>query len=168
MAIELTEKCGTTEDLEHILLQCDILGQEIIWKNVKKLWLKKHETWPELINIGQITGCGLIKFTGRGGKILKGESHAYKILMSESAHLIWKLRCERVHNGKPENEWPKETEIHNRWLAAINTRLILNRSSTNRKYGKKAIKQGIVLSTWKNMLKNEKNLPENWLKSPEF
>jgi len=160
------EKCGTTEDLEHILLRCDILGQGIIWKNVKNLWLKKHETWPELLNIGRITGCGLIEFTGQRGKVLRGESRAYKILMSESAHLIWKLRCERVHNGKPENEWPKEAEIHNRWLAAINTRLILDRSSTNRKYGKKAIKQGIVLSTWKKMLKNEKNLPENWLKSP--
>jgi hypothetical protein len=49
---------------------------------------------------------------------------------------------------------------------AINTWLILDRSSINRKYSKKAIKQGIVLSTWKKMLKNKKNLPENWLKSP--
>jgi hypothetical protein len=160
------EKCRTTEDLEHVLLQCNVLGQEIIWKNVKKLWPKKHETWPELINIGWIARCGLIEFTGWEGKILKGESHAYKIIMSKSAHLIWKLRCERIHNGKPENEWPKETEIHNHWLATINARLTLDRSSTNWEYSKKAIKHGIVLSTWKKMLKNEKDLPENWLKSP--
>jgi len=39
----------------------------------------------------------------------------------------------------------------------VNTRQVLNQPK---------IWQGIVLSTWKNMLKNEKNLPENWLKSP--
>jgi len=42
----------------------------------------------------------------------------------------------------------------------------LDRSSTSQKYGKKAIKQRIVLSTWKKMLKDEMNLPKNWLKSP--
>src|SRR6202051_2815593 len=97
------EKCKVTEDLEHILLWCDILGQEIIWKNVKNLWLKKHETWPELLNIGRITGCGLIKFTGQRGRSSE-ERAAHTKSSSESAHLIWKLRCERVHNGKPENE----------------------------------------------------------------
>ena len=39
----------------------------------------------------------------------------------------------------------------------VNTRRVLNQPK---------IWQGIVLSTWKNMLKNEKDLPENWLKSP--
>jgi hypothetical protein len=42
----------------------------------------------------------------------------------------------------------------------------LDRSSTGRKYGKKATKQQTVLSTWKGLLKDEKNLPNNWLKSP--
>src|SRR5882762_2493617 len=35
-------KCGTTEDLKHIILQCDIPGQGIVWKNVEKLLWKKH------------------------------------------------------------------------------------------------------------------------------
>jgi hypothetical protein len=107
------EKCEKTEDLEHILLQCDIPGQRTVWDAVQRLWRTKHNTWPELIDIGQITGCGLTEFTGPGKKILAGESRAYQILVSESAHFIWKLRCERIHNEKPENEWPKETEIHN-------------------------------------------------------
>jgi hypothetical protein len=45
-------KCGVTEDLEHIILQCDIPGQELVWKNVKSLWQKKHSLWPDLRNIG--------------------------------------------------------------------------------------------------------------------
>jgi len=46
------EKCGVMKDLKHILLQCDVPGQEIVWKIMKRLWLKKHEAWPGLINIG--------------------------------------------------------------------------------------------------------------------
>ena len=64
------------------------------------------------------------------------------------------------------NSWPKETEIHNRWLAIINARPTLDRATTSNKYGKKAIKQKVVLDTWKNVLKNEKDLPQNWLKTP--
>jgi len=43
---------------------------------------------------------------------------------------------------------------------------MLDRSLTNQKYGRKAMKQEIVLSTWRKLLKNENNLPENWLRSP--
>jgi hypothetical protein len=159
------QKCGTMESLEHILLQCDILGQKTVWQSTRELWLKKHGTWPELANIGAITGCGLIEFRDRG-KPLRGENRAYRILISESAHFIWKLRWARIHSEKPEEEWPKETEIHNRWLAIINARLSLDKSSTSQKYGKKATKQQIVLSTWEKLLKDERDLPRNWLKTP--
>jgi hypothetical protein len=133
---------------------------------VKDLWLKKHENWPELTSIGLITGCGLMEFKDIGGKVLKGVGRAYRILVSESAHFIWKLRCMRIHADKPECEWPKDAEIQHRWLSTINTQLALDRSSTSRKYGKKAVKQEIVLSTWERLLKEEENLPKNWLKSP--
>ena len=98
-------------------------------------------------------------------KVLQEVNRLYRILISESAHLIWKLRCQRVSEDKPENEWPKETEIHNRWLATINARLTLDRATTNYKYGKKALKQKTVLDTWKNTLKNEKDMPQ---RHPEF
>ena len=68
---EKCPKCQITEDLEHILLHCDIPGQEIVWKSAEELWRKKHETWPELRNIGRITGCGLIEFKNPEGKTLK-------------------------------------------------------------------------------------------------
>ena len=163
---EKCPKCNVTEDMEHILLHCDILGQKIVWKAAKQLWRKKHGTWPDLRNIGYITGCGLASFKNPEGKVLQEVNRLYRILISESAHLIWKLRCQRVSEDKPENEWPKETEIHNRWLATINARLTLDRATTNYKYGKKALKQKTVLETWKNTLKNEKDMPQNWLKTP--
>jgi hypothetical protein len=89
----------------------------------------------------------------------------YQILISESAHFIWKLRYKRVSEDRPEEEWPQEIEIHNQWLAMMNARLTLDRAIMSNKYGKKALKQNVVLDTWKNLLKNKKNLPQNWLKT---
>ena len=162
---ERCAKCEATESLEHIILQCDIPGQRIVWKNAKQLWLKKHKSWPELRNIGHVTGCGLAEFKNQEGKALKDVNRLYRILISESAHFIWKLRCKRVSEGKPEEEWPQETEIHNRWLATMNARLTLDRAITNNKYGKRALRQEVVLGTWRNVLENEKNLPKNWLRT---
>ena len=96
---ESCPKCEVTEDLEHILLHCDIPGQKTVWRATEELWLRKHETWPELKNIGRITGCGLIGFKNPEGKTLRGTSRMYRILIFESAHLIWKLRCKRVSEG---------------------------------------------------------------------
>jgi len=57
-----------------------------------------------------------------------------------------------------------ETEIHNRWVATINSRLNLDRLMTNhKKYGKKALKAGAVIQTWARTLYDEKNLLDNWL-----
>jgi hypothetical protein len=47
----------------------------------------------------------------------------------------------------------------------MNAQLTLDQAITNNKYGKRALKQQIVLNTWKGLLKNEENLPKNWLKS---
>jgi hypothetical protein len=113
-------KCGTTESLEHILLQCDIPGQKTVWQGAEKLWHKKQDTWPELTNMGPILRCGLIEFKDGGGKLLKGIGQAYRILISKSAHFIWKLQCMRINNEEPEEAWSREPEIHNRWLATIN------------------------------------------------
>ena len=90
---ERCAKCEATESLEHIILQCDIPGQRIVWKNAKQLWLKKHKSWPELQNIGHMTGCGLAEFKNQEGKALKDVNQLYWILISESAHFTWKLRC---------------------------------------------------------------------------
>ncbi|KAH9023482.1 hypothetical protein EDB85DRAFT_312877 [Lactarius pseudohatsudake] len=49
----------------------------------------------------------------------KGATRLLQILISEVAHLIWVLRCERVIQGKQQNA--NETEA--RWFKAINWRL---------------------------------------------
>jgi hypothetical protein len=65
-------------------------------------------------------------FKTKEGKPQQGKNRLYRILMSESAFLIWKLRCERriTKEDNPE-KFHSETEIHNRWVATINSRLNL-------------------------------------------
>jgi hypothetical protein len=116
------------ESMEHILLQCTIPGQQVIWNLARQLCLKKKR-WPR-ISYGTILGCSLTKMTDNVYK--KGDNRLFHILVSESAHLIWKLRCERriTHNDSPVGQLAP-AEIHNRWLQIINSRLTMDRILTN-------------------------------------
>ncbi|KAJ7895554.1 hypothetical protein B0H14DRAFT_2680816 [Mycena olivaceomarginata] len=105
------------------------------------------------LTFGEILACGVIK------KKSRGKSCLYRILLSESAYLIWKLRCERVIGGKPG---ASDQEIENRWQWTINNRLEIDRLLTNTKWGKHTIQKLLVLQTWCNTLANEDRLPEDW------
>jgi hypothetical protein len=159
--------CRVDESMTHILTDCAVPGQKEIWKLVSTLWSKKHDYWPRIRNIGAITGCGLANFKDDKGKQMDGANRLYRILISESAFLIWKLRCTRVIElGEDEVLWPSKQEIHNRWTHAINRRLALDQEMTSKRYGKKALDKSLVLHTWSGVLKNEASLPENWIKQP--
>ncbi|KAJ6459390.1 hypothetical protein C8R47DRAFT_1022598 [Mycena vitilis] len=151
---ENCHKCGITESMEHILTKCEVSGQKEIWELASELWkMKTGEDLP-VPTKGQVMACAAMK---RGNT---GTSRLYRILVSESAHLIWKLRNERVIQGK---EPASEREIHNRWLKTINNRLAMDSTLTNsQKWGKKAINKSLVLETWSKTLKNEVNLPKDW------
>ncbi|KAJ7310138.1 hypothetical protein DFH08DRAFT_718924, partial [Mycena albidolilacea] len=86
----------------------------------------------------------------------------YKILITESAHLIWELRNERTiqHTGPHALE-----KIRNHWLKTINNRLAVDCAMMNKlKYSKKALKISLVKSTWKKILKDEHSLAKDWPK----
>ncbi|KAJ7877241.1 hypothetical protein B0H14DRAFT_2713064 [Mycena olivaceomarginata] len=136
----------------HILTRCDAPGREKVWELASQLWRKKTGEDMEP-TFGEILACGVIK------KKSRGESRLYRILLSESAYLIWKLRCERVIGGKPG---ASDQEIENRWRWTINNRLEIDRLLTNTKWGKHTIQKSLVLQTWRNTLANEDRLPEDW------
>ncbi|KAJ6453427.1 hypothetical protein C8R47DRAFT_929604, partial [Mycena vitilis] len=91
----MCSECGALEDLEHILVGFESPGQKMIWKAAKNLWQEKEAIWPE-VSLGTILGCGLAEFRDEEGKVKRGTQRLYRILMSESAYLIWKLRNDRV------------------------------------------------------------------------
>ena len=165
-------RCHTTEDMEHILTTCTIGPVNEIWTLARNTWPHDPELWPQ-INIGIILGCGSLStledeqsdsddednqdnHQRRSNK--KGMDRLLQILISESAHLIWVLRCERVIN---ERSHIKE-EIRARWLKAINARLTDDKIiATKVKRGKTNIK--LVQNTWAKALQKESILPRNWI-----
>lgn len=84
--------CRDVESMEHILTECDASGGQVIWRLTRALWEHKHPVWPTPWP-GTVLGCGLANFTTDDDEHLTGASHLYRI--SEAAHLIWKIRCER-------------------------------------------------------------------------
>jgi ribonuclease HI len=156
--------CNEEESMEHILTECSIPGQQMIWNLTKTLWTKKYSTWPQL-RYGMILGCSMGKFTNQAGHIKPGANRLFQILISESAYMIWKIRCERrIQNEDNPEKYHSETEIHNRWLAMINNRLSMDCLMTNkRRYGRKALKPKDVMLTWNGVLMDQENLPDNWL-----
>ncbi|KAJ7908071.1 hypothetical protein B0H13DRAFT_2233358 [Mycena leptocephala] len=144
--------CGEVESLEHILLECPSPGQNEIWRLAEELWTKKHPDWPT-VSMGSILGSGLARFKDAAGKPQPALARLYKILMTESAHIIWKLRS---------------NEVHNRWLKVINECLEIDRILTNKlKYGKQhALAPSLVLETWGGTLLGEDELSDDWLREP--
>ncbi|KAJ7708350.1 hypothetical protein B0H17DRAFT_1274165 [Mycena rosella] len=149
----MCKDCEVMEDLEHILVQCKSPGQEIIWKAAESLLLEKEPHWPE-VSLGTILGCGLAEFRDDGDKPKRGTQRLYRILMSASAYLIWRLRNDRAP--------ATEEEIINKWKYAVNQRLQVDRTLENRpSRGKRpALAPQLVLDTY------EQSLPTDWLREP--
>ncbi|KAK7013690.1 hypothetical protein R3P38DRAFT_2545700 [Favolaschia claudopus] len=152
--------CRVPESMEHILLECDIPGQRLIWRLGETLWRLRYPTWPKL-TLGLLLGCALPKFKSTKGKLSTGKNRFFTILISTSMYLIWCLRNERIF----ERHTPATNlEIHNRWISAMNAALRRDQILSNTfKFGDLARKEHVVLETWSGVLLNEDSLPDNWI-----
>ncbi|KAA1466380.1 RnaseH-domain-containing protein [Dentipellis sp. KUC8613] len=170
--------CGhTNEDMEHILTdqECTNEVAKTIWRLARELWPYGDEAWPE-INLGIILACGKLTvkksqiYAGHGNgesqnettnknDIHQGASRLLRILISESAHLIWVLRCERTIGKKSHTR----LQIITRWQKQINNRLTMDRIvAIKLRRTEKLRKQ--TAATWTDVLHNP---PDNWHKQLE-
>ncbi|KAG2080978.1 hypothetical protein BD769DRAFT_1734654, partial [Suillus cothurnatus] len=128
--------------------------------------------WPEQ-HIGLVLGCGTISLpneTQSGNAnvkkdilLKKGASRLLRILISESAYLIWTVRCERVIRESTHNE----DTVRRRWANVIDKRLQLDRAlaSKIRRDSKTELK---VRNTWSEVLHNQiQHSPNNWVTNLE-
>ena len=152
--------CHEIESMEHILIKCKSPGQKQVWRLAKKLWYKK--TGKTLATtFGTILAITATTLHNSISKSKVGVNRILRILITESAHLIWKLRCECVI--QKENAAFTQNEIKNKWTQVLNARLDLDRKLTHKKFGKKALPEKLVKTTWQGILQNEETLPENWI-----
>lgn len=151
--------------MDHILVDCpNSLPIKVIWTLAKELWEMKGNMW-EPIKYDKIMGCNLIHSKTKKQK--QGNNRLYSIILSESSLLIWNYCCQKVFKlGEDQNH--TITEIHNRWVAAINSRIKLDKIVTNKhRYGSKAVSKEKVLKTWSGVLYDEDSLPEDWTRHSE-
>ncbi|KAJ3884468.1 hypothetical protein GG344DRAFT_60480 [Lentinula edodes] len=160
----MCKECNaTSESLEHILLECRAPGQKEIWSFAKNLWAKNGMSWPDLkFDIGTILGCGLADFRNRQKKREKGKSRLFRIMISESAYLIWKLRNERVINDRPALS---KLQIKNQWKWTIENRLRTDCLLTSIKFSRRMLSQKIIKATWGKVVENVELLSESFGKT---
>lgn len=167
--------CDTEETMSHILTECPASGQHHVWCLVKEILRKKKIAFPTP-SLGLIMGCAIKAAplphqnaaTTRDASLNAGSQRLYAMVVSESAHLIWKLRCHwRIQNeGNPDSILPSSA-VRRKWLHAINRRLKFDVLHTNKScYEKKALRRQLVLQTWRNTLHDEENLPDDWTTIP--
>ncbi|EJD37614.1 hypothetical protein AURDEDRAFT_29340, partial [Auricularia subglabra TFB-10046 SS5] len=135
--------CEVPESLEHILTQCPDSGQETIWKLVSKLLEKKNVKFSK--EFGLILGCCSFRPSD-----IASTDRLYRIAVSESAFLAWKIRCTfRIeHDSNPDRRLT-EQEIASRWEKVLQIRMEQDLATTKYKSlrGRRP-RKGLAKSTW--------------------
>jgi len=157
--------------MDHILIQCREKSTQLIWQLAQNLWPHRNIPWPE-INLGIVLGCGCINLKPNDNQTnnqrqqkriaLPGPNCLLQIILSESAHLIWVLRCKRIIQEKLLSE----SEIRSRWLQAINERLTIDKVSAMKIRRNNGFTK-LVVNTWEQALEKEGGLPINWMECSE-
>ncbi|KAI0653758.1 hypothetical protein C8Q70DRAFT_927104 [Cubamyces menziesii] len=157
-------KCGTMEDMDHILTKCSAAGQERLWWATRMLLARRGIRLPENMSAALVVGSPLGEVKGDDGAVKAGDTRLLRIAISETAYLIWKMRCERVIEWEDEEGREHAVqEIDGRWQAMYNARIALDQAMTSvRLAGKRAIAGTRVSATWKGILSNEQELPPDW------
>jgi ribonuclease HI len=163
---QLCQTCNITETMEHILTRCTSRPPQIIWPLAKSLWPHSEQRWPE-ISLGTILGVGCMEVkksavtqNDDNSSTDRGASRLLHILVSESAHLIWVLRCDRVINEITHCD----NEIRSRWYKAINNRLTEDQVIATKIKRTKGFTE-LVVNTWEHVLKRYGDIPNEWLQS---
>ncbi|KAH9850898.1 hypothetical protein C2E23DRAFT_733868 [Lenzites betulinus] len=154
--------CGVEETMHHILKECAAPGQSALWKMAIDVLGKADVQVPPL-TFGAVLGIPSMECRREGSEGPPGRTRLMRIILSEMAYLIWKIRCERVieWSGEP-GRIHKGTHIQNLWYSAINERLRIDMDRTSRKWKKRRLPPKTVLDTWRGTLQDEASLPEDW------
>lgn len=152
------------ESMEHILTDCTDGPQSVAWGQAKKLWTQKTNIrWPA-VSFGTILGCRAIHFPKHNSSHRLGLERFYKILITESAHLIWVIRCEHLFGREDRlpGHNPTTKEIQARWAKLLNICFNLDRAITRTQMGEQALPYKPYLDTWEGTFANSNSLPEDW------
>ncbi|OJT14554.1 Transposon TX1 uncharacterized 149 kDa protein [Trametes pubescens] len=167
MSDELKERatcklCGVTESMEHIIFDCIAEERKEIWGEVQGLWNGAMRSQCEL-TWGTVFGAGCVTLEDERGIDMPYTGRLWTVLVTESAYLVWKLRCERViqNEGRPFTR----TEVKNRWFATINGRLDLDRRTSVPWLGGEKLSEAAVDLIWRPVIEDASLLPHDWVRN---
>ncbi|EJD34754.1 hypothetical protein AURDEDRAFT_75921 [Auricularia subglabra TFB-10046 SS5] len=134
--------CDVIESMSHILFDCPDSRQELIWSLAQTFF--RHKFIDVDLNIDLIWGCA--SFRVPGAFCEAGTNRAFKIVVSESAFLAWKIRCEKRIGHKDDPNWKlSDDAVRKRWSDTIRRRVTQDFRLTSVKlYGRKALDRGLV------------------------
>ncbi|KAM5543386.1 hypothetical protein V8D89_002971 [Ganoderma adspersum] len=151
---------NSVETMDHILFECEAVGQAKIWESLKQTWELTEQPWYEP-SWGTALGAACVVLRSESGHRSRAAEQLWTILWSESMYLIWKMRCERVI-GRAGRQFTAQ-EVMNRWYATINQRLSLDRRTAAISVGKRSLNPASVEAIWTPVLDKKDELPEHWV-----
>ena len=161
----LCETCECEESMHHILTECAAPGQFVVWDMVRQTMRAKGHDLPR-VTLGTVIGAPLISLRKANGKPDRGASRLAALLVVEAAHLIWKLRCERVI--QPEDA-PKKRhtirEIKARLWDATNRRMQIDKAVVRSTLPGWKPRRRTVRETWAGVLADCRESNRDWLSS---
>ncbi|KAH9835833.1 uncharacterized protein C8Q71DRAFT_797347 [Rhodofomes roseus] len=160
-------RCGARESLAHIVTECHLPGQDLIWSMTGAMWKKKARAWSKP-SLEDVLAVGLGRYPRPANtKPREDLARLWRIIVPEAAYLVWKLRCERVIEHADDPDWTHSTrEITRRWYAAMNRRLQLDLIATRKSFGLLAKSELMVMATWTGTIGDEQGLMEYWTRLP--
>ncbi|KAH9856289.1 hypothetical protein C2E23DRAFT_866303 [Lenzites betulinus] len=146
--------CSQPDTIEHILLECEEPGQRFVWEEARAL--------PRL-SVGLVLGAPALRLTSTPPALSAAQQRLTRLLLTESAFVVWRLRNCRVIGGPLGEIFPcTKTAIVNAWYAAVNKRLLMDCLLTSPRFGRAAVRRRVVLDTWDRVLEDRAGLPEDW------
>lgn len=86
-------RCGMQDSLEHILIDCQMSEQVTVWALAQSLWKTVGYIWKP-ISFERVLRVGLEAPMLDGPNTPWKMARLWHMLVSESAYLIWRLRCD--------------------------------------------------------------------------
>ncbi|EJD54705.1 hypothetical protein AURDEDRAFT_51216 [Auricularia subglabra TFB-10046 SS5] len=144
--------CGTEESMEHVLLDCPDSKQAVIWEQVGKFF--KMRRIDAGVSYGTILGCANVRLDGFGSNRDLPAERAYRIVVAESAFLVWKLRCEKRIEHADDPDWSiSDKAAKERWQHMIKARRWQDRylAKSRKRYPSGSTQRYITWATWRDM-----------------
>ena len=119
----------------------------------------KGHTWQQM-NLERIISVGTEAVTITGPVTKPANARLWRILISESTHLIWRLQCEHVIGHEDTAGWThSEKAVTTKWINMMNSRMRQDIAATNPRFGRQALHARIVQETWEDLVLPP---PDHW------